>query len=178
MNDVTLLGNLGSDPISLGTPEHRTVQLNLATVSSYTDKVSGEPKKETTWHTVFFYGKRAEALLRFFKKGQEILLKGSIRTNKYKDKDGVERTGYFIKGDEWFFTRGNGNGASKDEAESNVQEDTASVPQKPATVAATKTATPAAKKPLVATVTTAKVSHTEQDLSFGESDPTEDDLPF
>ena len=175
MNIIHLIGNLGSDPkaVSDGT----VAQVSLATSESYTKKGDTQKTTETTWHTVFFYGKTAETVLKYFRKGQKMAVTGRLKTNKFKDEKGVERTGHFIRGDEFEFVERADNNAPE-----NVQENSASLSQTPAATAPSKpvTKTVSTKKTLVATVPTAPASHTEEDLnSFDDSDPTEgDDLPF
>ena len=175
MNKVILIGNLGADPepVSNGT----IAKVSLATSEKYTKKGETEPTTETTWHTVFFYGKTAEVILKYFKKGQKMAVTGSYKTSKYKnEKTGQDVFGYFVRGDEFEFVEKSQNAPASSQNESATS---TSTPAPTTSQANTSTpAKPAAKKPLAATV--AAPVHTEADLSsYDDSDPTaNDDLPF
>ncbi len=92
LNTVTLLGNLGADPVVRFTPTGKKVaNLSLATTERWTDRESGEKKERTEWHRVVLWGRRAEIAEEFLKKGSPALIEGSNRTRSWTDKDGVKR---------------------------------------------------------------------------------------
>jgi len=92
VNKVILLGNLGADPEVNFLPSGDTVMnFRMATSMRWTDKNTGEKKEETEWHRVTVFGKTAEALSQFLKKGKQVFVEGRLRTRKYNDKDGIER---------------------------------------------------------------------------------------
>ena len=86
LNRVILLGNLGADPELRAVGETHVLGVRLATSESFKDR-SGERQERTEWHRVNIWGKRGEALARFLKKGDRVLVEGSIRTSTY-EKDG------------------------------------------------------------------------------------------
>lgn len=90
MNKVFLFGNLGADP-DLKVTQQGTAILNLrlATTESYVDR-NNERKEHTEWHYVVLWGKRGESLSRFLRKGDRILVEGSLRTETY-EKNGEKR---------------------------------------------------------------------------------------
>ena len=47
--------------------------------------------EETEWHRVTFFGKLAEIVGQYLKKGRSVYVEGRIKTRKYTDKDGVEK---------------------------------------------------------------------------------------
>jgi single-strand DNA-binding protein len=47
--------------------------------------------EETEWHRVTFFGRLAEIASQYLKKGRPVYVEGRIKTNKYTDKNGVER---------------------------------------------------------------------------------------
>lgn len=51
----------------------------------------GEKQERTEWHRVKLFGKLAEIAGEYLKKGRQVYIEGSLRTDKYTDKDGVER---------------------------------------------------------------------------------------
>jgi len=70
--------------------------ISLATSEQWKDKATGEQKEQTEWHRVSFFGKQAEIVCQYLKKGSQIYVEGKIRSKKYTDKNGVERTAFEI----------------------------------------------------------------------------------
>ncbi|HOL64452.1 MAG TPA: single-stranded DNA-binding protein [Accumulibacter sp.] len=92
VNKVILVGNLGADPETRYLPSGDAVcNIRMATTDRVRDKASGEYKENTEWHRVVFFGKLAETAGQYLKKGRQIYVEGRIRTNKWQDKEGVER---------------------------------------------------------------------------------------
>lgn len=92
VNKVTLIGNVGADPETRYTQNGSAITtLRLATSDSWTDKQSGQKQERTEWHRVKMFGKLAEVAGEYVKKGRQIYVEGSIRTEKYTDKEGAER---------------------------------------------------------------------------------------
>jgi single-strand DNA-binding protein len=91
VNKVILVGNLGRDPEIRYMPSGEPVaNLTIATSSKYKNK-SGEMVEETEWHRVTFFGKLAEIVGQYLKKGRSVYVEGRIKTRKYTDKDGIEK---------------------------------------------------------------------------------------
>src|SRR3546814_20174960 len=92
VNKVILIGNLGSDPEVRSTGGGTTVcSFSLATSESWTDKQSGEKQERTAWHRIKIFGRLGEIAGEYLKKGRQVYIKGSIRTDKFTGKDGVEK---------------------------------------------------------------------------------------
>ncbi|HEY0199766.1 MAG TPA: single-stranded DNA-binding protein [Rhodanobacter sp.] len=92
INKVILVGNLGADPEMRHTGGGTAVTtINIATSESWTDKQSGEKQERTEWHRVKLFGRLAEIAGDYLKKGRQVYIEGSLRTDKYTDKAGVER---------------------------------------------------------------------------------------
>lgn len=90
VNQVMLLGRLGSDPDARTTKEGLViVRLSLAT--SRSRKVENEWVEETDWHRVVCFGKLAEYLAKHARSGQIATVTGSIRYNKWTDRNGIDR---------------------------------------------------------------------------------------
>ena len=99
VNKVILVGHLGRDPEGKYLPSGEMVaNFSMATTESWKDK-SGEKKEETEWHRVSFFGKTAEVICEYVKKGSQIYVEGRIQTRKWTDKDGVEKYSTEIRGD-------------------------------------------------------------------------------
>ena len=99
LNKVLIIGNLGRDP------EVRTTQigsqvatLNVATSERQKGR-DGNWEEHTEWHRIVCFGKTAENVARFLKKGRTVYVEGKIRTNKWKDKDGQDRYTTEIRAD-------------------------------------------------------------------------------
>lgn len=92
LNRTTLIGNLGDHPeiryLPDGTP---TVTISMATKETWKDKDSGEKKQRTEWHRVVFFGKLAEIVGEFVRKGSQIYVDGRLRTRKWVDKNNIVR---------------------------------------------------------------------------------------
>ncbi|MBF0160907.1 MAG: single-stranded DNA-binding protein [Magnetococcales bacterium] len=91
LNRVQLIGNLGADPEIRFTQDGRAIaSLNLATADSWTDK-QGQKQERTEWHRVTMFGKLAEIAQQYLRKGSKVYVEGQLQTEKYTDKQGIER---------------------------------------------------------------------------------------
>jgi single-strand DNA-binding protein len=92
VNKVILVGNLGADPETRYLPSGDAVaNVRLATTDKYKDKATGEMKELTEWHRVSFFGRLAEIVNEYLKKGASIYIEGRIRTRKWQDQNGQDR---------------------------------------------------------------------------------------
>ncbi len=92
VNKVILVGNLGADPEVRYLPSGDAVaNIRLATTDRYKDKASGEMKEATEWHRVSFFGRLAEIVSEYLKKGSSVYLEGRSRTRKWQAQDGTDR---------------------------------------------------------------------------------------
>ena len=114
INKVILVGNLGNDPEVRYTGSGTAIAtLSVATSESWTDKQSGERQERTEWHRVKMFGKLAEIAGEYLKKGRQVYIEGSLRTNKYTDKDGIERYSTDIVANEMQMLGGPGGGGGE-----------------------------------------------------------------
>ncbi len=91
INKVILVGTLGKDPDVRYSQSGSTItSVSLATNEKWKDK-NGETQERTEWHRVKFFGKLAEIAGEYLKKGGQVYVEGSLRTEKYTDKSGVEK---------------------------------------------------------------------------------------
>jgi len=112
VNKVIILGRLGADPELRSSPSGVTsCNLSIATSQNWTDKSSGEKKEKTEWHRIVFFGRSAEVIDQYVKKGQELYIEGSLSTSKY-EKDGIERYTTNIIGSSFNFISGSGSSSS------------------------------------------------------------------
>jgi single-strand DNA-binding protein len=112
INRVTLLGNVGSDPeLRFTQGGVGALSLSLATNESYLDR-DKQRQERVEWHKIVVWGKRGEALAKFVKKGFGLFVEGSLRTQKYTDREGVERYKTEIIASNVIVTRGDQQGSS------------------------------------------------------------------
>jgi single-strand DNA-binding protein len=92
VNKVIIVGNLGRDPEVRYMPSGDAIA-TIAVATSYKskDKNTGEQKEQTEWHRISFFGRLAEIVAQYLKKGSSVYVEGRLQTRKYTDKDGVEK---------------------------------------------------------------------------------------
>ena len=92
VNKVILIGNLGADPEVRYMPSGDAVaNCRIATSESWKDKQSGELQERTEWHNVVFFGRTAETVKQYLRKGSKIYVEGKLRTRKWQTQDGQDR---------------------------------------------------------------------------------------
>lgn len=92
LNKVIIIGHLGRDPKSRYMPSgEQVISIAVATTDRWRDKATGDMKEQTEWHRISFFGKLAEIAGQYLKKGSQVYVEGKLRTQKYTDRDGVER---------------------------------------------------------------------------------------
>jgi single-strand DNA-binding protein len=91
VNKVILLGNLGKDPeVRVFDSGAKKASFTLATSEAYIDK-AGQRQDRVEWHNVIFWGKIAEVIEKYLKKGSQVYIEGRIASRSYDDKDGIKR---------------------------------------------------------------------------------------
>lgn len=91
VNRVILVGNLGRDAELKYTPGGAAVsKFSIATTEVWTGK-GGERHERTEWHNVDLWGKPAESLSEYLKKGKQVFVEGKLQTDEWTDKDGQKR---------------------------------------------------------------------------------------
>ena len=90
-NKVQLIGNLGMNPeIKNLDSGKKLAKFSIATNESYRN-AKGEKIEETQWHNLVAWGKTAEIIEKYVKKGNEIAIEGKLVNRNYDDKDGNKR---------------------------------------------------------------------------------------
>tara|TARA_B100000242_G_scaffold233157_1_gene173130 strand:- start:49 stop:510 length:462 start_codon:yes stop_codon:yes gene_type:complete len=94
VNKVILLGRLGGDPeIRVSQDGTKIARFSIATSESWRDKTTNEKREKTDWHKiVIFSAGLSEIVEKFLKKGSLIYLEGQIRSRKFNDQAGIEKT--------------------------------------------------------------------------------------
>jgi single-strand DNA-binding protein len=97
LNKVILIGNLGQDPEIKATPSGDTMaRFSLATTETWKNP-EGEKQSKTEWHNCVVFGKSADTMAAYCRKGQQLCVEGKIEYRKYTDQAGVEKTGTNIR---------------------------------------------------------------------------------
>jgi single-strand DNA-binding protein len=92
VNKVILVGNLGADPETRYTASGAAITtIRLATSETWRDKQTGENQERTEWHRVKFFGRLAEIAGEYLRKGRQVYIEGSLRTDKWQDQSGQDR---------------------------------------------------------------------------------------
>lgn len=92
VNKVILIGNMGKDPEIRYMPSgSAAANCSIATSESWRDKTTGEMQEKTEWHNLVFFGRLAEIVGEYCKKGSKIYVEGRLQTRKWQDKSGNDR---------------------------------------------------------------------------------------
>lgn len=103
MNNATILGRLGRDP-------ETTFSKDGKAICKFSVGVTRKFNKEVTdWFNCASFGKTAELIQQYFKKGNQIALQGEIQFGDYTDKEGVKRYTTTLVVNTFDFIAGNGN---------------------------------------------------------------------
>lgn len=92
VNKVILVGNLGKDPEMRYTADSKAVaNLTVATAEQWKDRNTGQNQEKTEWHRVVAFGRLAEIMGEYLKKGSQVYIEGKIQTRKWQDQQGQDR---------------------------------------------------------------------------------------
>ena len=115
INRVELLGRVGTDPEMRqsqgGTP---ITQFRMAT-----DRRRQNGETEADWHSVVCWGRQAEAVAEYVRKGNRLYVSGSLAQNTFETEEGqrIHRTEVHAREVVFLDSNGNGNGRSGDREE-------------------------------------------------------------
>ncbi len=88
INKAILYGNLTRDPDLRSLPSGiKVVSFSLATNRTWKDK-DGAKQESVDFHNIVAFGKTAEIITQYMKKGSGIYVEGRIQTRSWDDKDG------------------------------------------------------------------------------------------
>ncbi|MFI5260566.1 MAG: single-stranded DNA-binding protein [Candidatus Paceibacteria bacterium] len=91
LNKVFLYGNLTRDPELKALPGGQNLaSFGLATNRSFKDK-SGQRQETTEFHNIVAFGRTAEVIAQYCKKGRPIFVEGRIQTRSWEDKEGGKK---------------------------------------------------------------------------------------
>jgi single-strand DNA-binding protein len=91
LNKVMLIGNVGSDPeIRSTSAGARVGKLSLATNRQFQDR-TGQSQERTEWHRLTFFGRLADIVEQYVKKGDRLYVEGRIEYSQTQDEQGGTR---------------------------------------------------------------------------------------
>jgi len=123
VNKVILVGNAGKDPETRYTPSGTAVtNISIATTEEWKDKNTGEKQSKSEWHNIVFFGRLAEIVAEYVKKGSQIYVEGSLTTEKWTDKSGNDRYTTKIKANEMQLLGGRPENSGQSSAGQNNQQ--------------------------------------------------------
>jgi len=136
-NRVILVGNLTRDIELKYTPSGVAIaKFGLATNRSYKDNTTGELKQEAMFIDVTVFGRSAEVVNQYLKKGKKVLVEGRLVLDQWVDSSGQKRSKHSIIADKVQFmdsketSGGNANQAynNQPQKESPMQQQKNNIP--------------------------------------------------
>lgn len=92
INKVILVGNVGQDPdVKSFQSGDQVTSFSLATSDSWRDKVTGEAREKNEWHRISVFGKTANFVSSYVRKGSQVYVEGQLQTRKWQDQNGQDR---------------------------------------------------------------------------------------
>ena len=88
LNKVSLIGNLATQPLPSGT---LPVRFRLAINHFWCDAETKERREKVEFHTVVAWGKLAETVWQYVRKGSKVYVEGRLATRQWQDKGGQKR---------------------------------------------------------------------------------------
>ena len=103
LNKVEIIGYLGQEPdIRYTSNGDCAATISVATTESWKDKQTGQKQEKTEWHRIGFFGRLAEVVRDYTRKGSQVYVCGRLQTRKFQDKQtGQDRYVTEIRADEF-----------------------------------------------------------------------------
>ncbi len=129
LNKAMIIGRLTRDPELRNTPNGKAVAtIGLATSRVWVD-ANSQKQKQTEFHNVVMWGKLAEIVNQYLRKGAKIYVEGRLQTREWTGQDGVKRYRTEIVGDNMIML--DSKGAATGAAPMSASSDAASMPEAP-----------------------------------------------
>jgi single-strand DNA-binding protein len=104
LNRVLLIGNLTADPELIEAGKSKIVNSSLANHHFY-ENGQEERQEVTTFVELKFWGASAENFAKFARRGQEILVEGFLRQDRWEDEKGNKRAKLYVNVSTWQFAQ-------------------------------------------------------------------------
>jgi len=126
LNKVFLIGRLTRDPELRRIPSGAAVTEFSLAVNRYYKDASGERKEETSFVDIVVWGKKAETFSEYVSKGEEVLIIGRLKQDRWTTDDNQNRSKIRITCESFQFLskRGQRNsGSADDQKDDNLDSD-------------------------------------------------------
>lgn len=91
VNKFIGIGNVGKDPeIRMTQNGQEMASFSIGITESYKDK-QGQKQSKTEWVNIVAFGGVVNIIKNYVSKGSKVYIEGSLQTNKYTDKQGIEK---------------------------------------------------------------------------------------
>ena len=132
MNKVFFTGNLTRNPEVRYFPDSTAVaNFGIAVNERFSDRETGEPRETVHFIDVEAWGRQAELIHEYFKKGSGILIEGSLKFDAWKADDGSNRNRLKVRLQRFEFT-GPRNGTPDSNSESGTTDQPETTTSQPA----------------------------------------------
>jgi len=92
INKMICIGNLGKDPeVRYSEGGNAMANFSIAVSESWKDNQTGEKREKTEWIRIVAFGKLAEIIGKYLKKGSKVYIEGKLQTRKWQGNDGQDR---------------------------------------------------------------------------------------
>ena len=92
LNQCNFIGRLGNDPEVRYLPDGKAAAtISIGCSEKWRDKQTGEQKERTEWVRGSAFGKLAEIMGEYLRKGSLVYISGKMQTRKWKDQSGQDR---------------------------------------------------------------------------------------
>ncbi len=92
LNNCTFIGRLGNEVDMRYTAGGKAIaNLSIACSDDYKNKDTGEKVEQTNWIRIVAFGRLAEIMGEYLRKGSQVYISGKQVTRKWEDKDGKYR---------------------------------------------------------------------------------------
>lgn len=121
LNKVMIIGRLTRDPETRTIPSGQTVAtFSVATSRQWTDRVSGEKKSQTEFHSVVAWRRLAEICGQYLRKGSQVYIEGYLQTRSWDDPSGQKKYRTEIVCDNMIMLGSKASGAGTAAADGNA----------------------------------------------------------
>lgn len=91
LNKAIIIGNLTRDPELRSLPSGiKVCSFSVATNRVWKDK-NGSRQEAADYHNIVVFGRQAETVSQYMRKGNSILVEGRMQTRSWDDKDGTKK---------------------------------------------------------------------------------------
>ncbi|MBI5466839.1 MAG: single-stranded DNA-binding protein [Candidatus Kerfeldbacteria bacterium] len=92
LNRATIIGNVTRDPETRTTTSGQSVvSFSVATSRRWKDQTSGEMKEATEFHNCVAWGRLAQTVSTYARKGSKLYVEGRLQTRSWDDPTGVKK---------------------------------------------------------------------------------------